>query len=172
VGFQLFSQEAGQGGSEPTWKLHTSGTFQGEARAEVFERAQVPNARQDEMLASVTAGGSQVDVGVLRRFDLVPETLLAYPEMVQLLLPTMQADFRLLRGYGYQPAAPFDCPISAFGGTRDTLVRREHLEAWGQHTRGGFKLRMFEGEHLFVKNDPGAVQAALAEDLSARFQTG
>ncbi|QRK05997.1 acyltransferase domain-containing protein [Archangium violaceum] len=133
---------------------------------------QVPNARLDEMLGAVVAGGSKVDVGLLRRFNLVPEALLAYPEMVQMLLPTMQADFRLLRSHVYRNEAPFDCPISIFGGTRDTLVGREHLEAWGQHTRGVFKLRLFEGEHLFVKNDPGPVQAAIAEDLSERFREG
>ena len=81
------------------------------------------------------------------------------------MLPFLRADFELCDTYAYQPDAPFDCPLTAFGGLGDGGVRREDLEAWREHTTGPFSLRMFPGEHFFINDSRPLLLQVLAREL-------
>jgi medium-chain acyl-[acyl-carrier-protein] hydrolase len=86
----------------------------------------------------------------LEHLNGTPKEVLAHPEMVQYLLPTLRGDFEAIEKYVYSPAPPLTCPISAFGGTDDPEVKAEQLEAWRDQTTSGFTLRMFSGNHFFI----------------------
>ena len=66
------------------------------------------------------------------------------------MLPVLRADVLVLETYRYRSEAPLDCPMSCFGGERDTQLPQEDIEAWREETRGPFKLRMFSGNHFFL----------------------
>ncbi|MDL5057570.1 thioesterase II family protein [Geitlerinema calcuttense] len=86
----------------------------------------------------------------LRRYNGTPEAVLQNAELMQLLLPTLRADFSVVETYRYQPEPPLDCPIFAFGGLQDWKVKPEDLEAWRQQTTQAFTLQMFPGDHFFL----------------------
>ncbi len=86
----------------------------------------------------------------LRRRNGTPQEILEDPEMMQLLLPILRADFLMYETYTYTSEAPLDCPISAFGGLQDHAVSRERLEAWREQTSASFSLRMLPGNHFFL----------------------
>lgn len=86
----------------------------------------------------------------LRRFNQTPEEVLQTPELLELLLPTLRADFSIYENYVYQEEPPLAGPITAFGGTDDEWVDREDLEAWEEHTQHACEVHLIPGGHFFV----------------------
>jgi medium-chain acyl-[acyl-carrier-protein] hydrolase len=86
----------------------------------------------------------------LRERHNVPEAVLRDPELRELFLPLLRADFAAVETYLYVPEEPLSCPIFAFGGLDDSALPREHLEAWREQTSGSFRLEMISGDHFFV----------------------
>lgn len=104
-------------------------------------------------------------VARLQRLGGTPPEALAQPALLQLVLPLLRADLEAHDTYAYRDDAPLDCPITAFGGLRDPEVRRDHLAAWQRHTRGGFALHSFPGDHFFIRQSQHAVLATLGKIL-------
>jgi medium-chain acyl-[acyl-carrier-protein] hydrolase len=72
-------------------------------------------------------------------------------ELMELLLPTLRADFEAIENYHYTPSEyRLDCPIIAFGGADDSHVDRSRLESWDYHTNNNFKSKIFPGDHFFI----------------------
>ena len=95
-----------------------------------------------------------------------PREVIENPELMQLLMPALRADFELVQTYAYSPGLPLNCPIIAFGGLEDRDVSRTSLEAWRYHTASLFSLQMFKGNHFFLHTS----QAAFLESLSFHLQ--
>lgn len=86
----------------------------------------------------------------LRSLNGTPPEVLEHPELMQLLLPTLRADFSVVQTYSYVSGPPLPCAISIYGGVADPLLPREDLEGWREQTTGMFSLRMFPGDHFFL----------------------
>jgi medium-chain acyl-[acyl-carrier-protein] hydrolase len=99
----------------------------------------------------------------LHRLNGTASELLDHEELMEIMLPLLRADFALYETYVYLAEPPLDCPISAFGGLQDHRVCKSDLEAWRAHTSGSFSLRMFPGDHFFLKQ-PLLLQA-LSQEL-------
>ena len=84
------------------------------------------------------------------RYQGIPRGVLEHPELVDVVLPALRADMELLETYAYRDTPPFDCPIWAFAGERDALVREAKLRRWGNHTRREFSCRLFAGDHFYL----------------------
>jgi medium-chain acyl-[acyl-carrier-protein] hydrolase len=104
-------------------------------------------------------------IEALRRLQGTPEAVLADPELRELVLPILRADFTICETYAYRDGPPLACPISAYGGLRDSHVGRERLEAWRTQTSGPFTVRMFPGDHFFLNSDRGLLLRILSQDL-------
>ena len=89
----------------------------------------------------------------LLRLKGTPPDVLENPDLMELMLPLLRADFAVVDTYIYSPKPPLSCPITALGGLRDSGVLRADLEAWGELTSGPFSLRMFPGDHFFLHSD-------------------
>jgi medium-chain acyl-[acyl-carrier-protein] hydrolase len=94
----------------------------------------------------------------LRRLNGTPAEVLAYEELIDLILPVLRADFAADETYVVTPAAPLDCAIVAYGGTEDLDVPPPHIEAWRKYTAGTFLMRRFAGDHFFVHADEVGLQ--------------
>lgn len=105
-------------------------------------------------------------VSALRRFNGIPDGILDQPELVELLMPALRADFALCEAYRFHPAPQLDCPIFAYGGKNVGDVRFDQLAPWHVHTTGPFRIRTFAGGHFFIDESRTEVLAALGEDLS------
>jgi medium-chain acyl-[acyl-carrier-protein] hydrolase len=101
----------------------------------------------------------------LERLNGTPEMVLENPELLQLFLPLLRADFTAAETYTYTAGAPLDCHISAFGGLQDDKVSRDGLAAWQEQTRRTFTLRMFPGDHFFLHSARALLLQALSRDL-------
>ena len=101
----------------------------------------------------------------LQKLSGTPAGVLENPELIELLLPVLRADFRAVEGYEYSDGTPLSCPILAYGGTNDIDVTREHLEAWGSCTTGRFTVRLFRGDHFYLHPRRAELTAHLGRDL-------
>ncbi len=100
----------------------------------------------------------------LREFNGTPEEVLAHPELMQMLLPVLRADFEVNESYLCREEPPLSSPLTALGGLADPEVPRDELEAWRRHTSAGFDLRMFPGDHFFLLNHPPDLMRVLATE--------
>lgn len=101
----------------------------------------------------------------LRRFNGTPEAVLKNAELMQLLLPTLRADFAVIETYAYTPETPLECPITAYGGLQDREVSCNELEAWREQTNASFVLQMFPGDHFFLHSSGSLLLQALHQKL-------
>lgn len=101
----------------------------------------------------------------LRKLNGTPREVLEHPELMQLMLPLLRADFSVCDTYVYPDEPPLDCPITAFGGLGDPNVPRSGLEAWAAQTSGPFSLRMLPGDHFFLHENEAMLLHVLAREL-------
>lgn len=106
-------------------------------------------------------------VAELVRYDGAPKEVLEHTELMQLMLPTIRADFKLCETYSYVPEAPLDCPISACNGLEDFEVKQERVESWRDETSANFKSRMFPGGHFYLQNSEYSILQAIVRDLES-----
>ena len=103
-----------------------------------------------------------------QRYNGIPAAILAEPELMQLFMPMLRADFKLIECYEYQAEGPLDCPIAAYGGVQDPLVPPADLAAWQLQTNGAFGLELFPGGHFYLQEAQVPLLAALARELLQR----
>lgn len=107
-----------------------------------------------------------------RRFDGIPSAIAAYQELLQLLLPAMRADMRLLETYEYADEPPLATELIAMGGTDDRAVSATALADWRVQTSGTFTSRLWPGGHFFLfqteRNAP--LLSPAAQWLATRFE--
>ncbi|CAM2006493.1 thioesterase II family protein [Acanthopleuribacter pedis] len=101
----------------------------------------------------------------VKNYDGLPAEILAHKELLQLILPSLRADFALSETYFYQPAPPLPHPIAAIGGNADRSVPVANLEAWQKQTRGGFSMQLIDGGHFYFEEQPDAFFTALKQVL-------
>lgn len=102
---------------------------------------------------------------LVRRAGAQPE-LRDVPELRELFLPALRADFTWIKNYRYTPEPPLAVPVVAFAGLDDAEVGPPDMLGWARHTSAGFKLRTIDGGHFFLKEQPGSLARLLTEDLS------
>ncbi|WP_449060314.1 thioesterase II family protein, partial [Planomonospora algeriensis] len=102
---------------------------------------------------------------LLRRAD-APQELRDVPELRELLLPVLRADFTWIKRYRYAPEPPLDVPVVAFAGLDDAEVPPDDMLGWARHTRAGFALRTLPGGHLFLRDGAAELARLIAEDLA------
>jgi medium-chain acyl-[acyl-carrier-protein] hydrolase len=100
------------------------------------------------------------------RYGALPKVIADDPELTRLFIPTLRADLAVCETYEYQDSEPFDCPISVFGGWQDSGVSRADLDAWRLQTTAQFSLRMFAGDHFFIKGAKSELLRAISDDLA------
>jgi surfactin synthase thioesterase subunit len=107
----------------------------------------------------------------LRERGQTPEEVLENPELLELLLPAVRADFALAERYRHAAGAPLPVPITAFGGTEDPDVPPAAVEAWGEHTALGFEHIIHPGGHFFLDAHTAAIERRILKDLAAHLTT-
>ncbi len=100
-----------------------------------------------------------------RLYGGIPGPVKQHDELMQLLLPALRADVKLLEDYVFVDGQPLGCPISAFGGLEDKTVNRDELARWREQTRSSFTLRMLPGDHFFLRSARDLLLPAIAQDL-------
>ncbi len=102
----------------------------------------------------------------VRRLKGTPREVLEHPELMELMIPLLRADFELIQTYAYTPRPPLDRPLTVFGGLQDYETGRQLLEAWREQTTGPFSLRMLPGDHFFLNSSRPILLEVLAKELT------
>lgn len=106
----------------------------------------------------------------LRHLQGTPEEVLNHAELLELLLPTLRADFAVCETYTYAHEPPLDCPITAFGGLRDGEVSVEGIYAWREQTRASFHVHLFDSDHFFIHKEQPSLLSLISHDLLASLR--
>ncbi len=94
----------------------------------------------------------------------VPEHLREEPELLEVLLPILAADMRLVSDYVYAQDTPLDVPLTVLYGARDDLLSRAQVDGWRHETTGPSAFREVpDADHLFG----GAAWLELAGEIRA-----
>jgi medium-chain acyl-[acyl-carrier-protein] hydrolase len=102
----------------------------------------------------------------LKTLNGTPEIVLQNPELMELLLPVIRADFSICETYVYTIEDPLGCSISVFGGLQDSMTNYDDLIAWQSQTTGPFSLQLFPGGHFFLNTHQGPVLSAVTDILT------
>jgi medium-chain acyl-[acyl-carrier-protein] hydrolase len=124
---------------------------------------EAPHRRSsDELLSGLPKSAL---VKKLREFNGTPMEVLQNDEFLDLMLPTIRADFELCDTYEYHPEPPLECPMTIYGGLGDQEVEAGRLAAWGEMTVGACEIRMFPGDHFYINSLRSIFLQTFAGDL-------
>ena len=101
----------------------------------------------------------------LLRLGGTPSEILRETELMQIMLPTLRADFTLCDTYSYTADPTFTYPITAFGGIDDKTVSEQELQAWREQTTSNFTLHMFPGDHFFLREHARELVQSIGDAL-------
>lgn len=106
----------------------------------------------------------------VRALNGTPQAIFEMPEIWEVFMPALRADFSLRGTYAYKADLPLHCSIAAFGGMDDPEVSHEHLEAWREHTTASFQIKMFPGDHFFLHTSQEPLLKQLSLELNQWVQ--
>jgi surfactin synthase thioesterase subunit/acyl carrier protein len=149
-------------GSRPPHRLSSEGLFEQNLLESLL-------ARDDfDPLRPLHVQSDDVFAEAIRHFNIGATTeFLARPELRRLLLPAVRADFEMATSYRFEPAAPWDIPITAFAGLQDPYAAREDAAAWNEYTRRSFRLHLRAGAHFLIVEDRDFIVDAIGRELTA-----
>ncbi|MEH2628724.1 medium-chain acyl-[acyl-carrier-protein] hydrolase [Bradyrhizobium sp. AZCC 1719] len=107
----------------------------------------------------------------LRQLGATPPEVFRSPDLLELVLPILRADFRACETYRPRDRSKLRIDIAAYGGFCDEDTGRDELLAWQQETTGECVVRMFPGGHFFVLDCADRVVAMLERDLAKAIST-
>ena len=100
-----------------------------------------------------------------RRNGALPPEILEDPEYLREVLAGYRADLEAAETYRHRPEPPLSVPITVTAGADDDGARDE-LEAWRPHTTGEFTLRLFPGDHFYLRPYRADLLRLIEERLS------
>jgi medium-chain acyl-[acyl-carrier-protein] hydrolase len=101
----------------------------------------------------------------LRRLNGTPRELLNHRELMDIAFPLLRADFALYESYRYSSELPLECPISVYGGLDDQTVKYRDLQRWRDQTSASSSIRVFPGDHFFLRTTEPLLLRTLAKEL-------
>ncbi len=104
-------------------------------------------------------------LAAVRQLNGMPLEVLREPELLSMLLPALRADFELAETYRPLPGGRLGCPVAAYLSTSDPEVTPAGVLGWQEVTTGEFSVRVFRGDHFYLKGDRPDVLSAVREDL-------
>lgn len=101
----------------------------------------------------------------LRRLGGTPWQVLGNPELLELLMPSIRADFEVADSYAYEAEPKLRCPLYALGGQDDQAVPVGQLSGWLEQTHGRGQVATFPGGHFYVHDREGELMAYVGSML-------
>ncbi|WP_282796713.1 thioesterase domain-containing protein [Streptomyces sp. CC224B] len=89
------------------------------------------------------------------------------PEIRELHLPALRADFAMDEGYRPRGGAPLDVPITAVHATGDSFVTRDEVAKWREVTTARFSLVGLSGGHMYLSDDALPLLELISKTIAA-----
>jgi surfactin synthase thioesterase subunit len=100
----------------------------------------------------------------IKSYGGTPDAVFDSPELAELLLPILRADFALVEQA--IPRDPLPMPVFAYAGIDDPIATPAHMEEWRRFTHSAFAMRSFPGGHFFARSAKEFFPS-LARDIEA-----
>jgi len=117
-----------------------------------------PDRRQQHKLTDAEL------IDSLKRTNGTPSEFFESQDLVDLLLPTIRADFALAETFSVRADDSLPVPITAFAGRRDLSAGPDEVRSWRRHTTAEFSLHTMPGGHFFIHDCPRML-GLIAADL-------
>lgn len=127
------------------------------------------SARQAPHRVGVRPGhphGDEALIEEVRRLGGVDVDVLNDPDLRELVLPAIRADFHIVETYAPRPPVAVNCPVVGYVGRDDPDVGADDMSAWANIAAREFDLRVFPGDHFYLV----PWRAALIGDLADRIR--
>ncbi|MGW0494307.1 thioesterase II family protein [Streptomyces sp. NPDC003007] len=89
-------------------------------------------------------------LAAVRRLGGTGVALLDDPELVDMVLPALRADYAALAAYSWTPGEPLHTPVTVLCGDADPVVSVEEAAGWRAFTHAETEVRVFPGGHFYV----------------------
>lgn len=109
-------------------------------------------------------------IAELRDYNGTPAELLAHHELMQLMLPLLRADFRMVAHYLHQERPLLDIPISIFAGRQDKYETADDYQRWSELTSAATSHHWFDGDHFFIQSRRDNVLDVLFHTLTMHLR--
>lgn len=109
----------------------------------------------DELVAAIKARGG------------TDNAILDEPELREVIMPAIRADFGIDDDYVFAGGAPLDCPVTVFGGTADEVVPAAILPGWSAVTTATTRVELMRGGHFYFQQQLAAFLALVAGVVGA-----
>jgi len=97
---------------------------------------------------------------VNHRYNAIPREVMNTPELIELLLPAMRADFSLVANYQYDPCNRLNIPAYLVNGTEDQWVSKDATQPWNQNVIVE-EQHWLTGGHFFLNDNMDEVKSLL-----------
>ena len=134
----------------------------------VSGRAAPPRRHRQELHQA----GNSAFVAKLRSLGGTDPRILQDSQALELILPTMRADYTASETYRFEPGAPLSCDITAMIGNRDRESTIAETAEWSAHTTGAFNLRVYAGGHFYLDDCRAHVLEVISSTLTSRRRPG
>jgi acyl transferase domain-containing protein/surfactin synthase thioesterase subunit len=147
-------------GARPPDRMLDLGTFEEGLTRDLLKMAEFrihlpPHAQPDDVFAEV-----------IRHFNIrATEQLLDDPELRQLMLPVIRAEFEMALNYDFVEEPPWDIPITCFAGLDDPYVSRDDALGWGRFTNSRLQVHIRQGAHFAVVDDAAFIHGVIDSEL-------
>ena len=102
----------------------------------------------------------------LKDYGGTSKEMLASPDMRELYLPTVRADFKALETYRCKDKTAFDIPLLVTYGEKDDAVSTSSIKQWKNYTTNFFELIKMPGEHFYLTDERKTLVREIVERLA------
>lgn len=96
-------------------------------------------------------------IAALKKLGGTPSAALDNAELMELCLPALRADFKLVETYINSSRTRVDCELSLLGGVMDHTVTPSELADWSKVFSRSEKPQWFPGDHFFINQQASAI---------------
>lgn len=95
-----------------------------------------------------------------------PEELLESKELMDIFIPILRADYRIVENYVYaDTSTKWDFDISVLAGKDDAIVSLDDAGQWSRYSNCDCKIYEFEGGHFFINDNLKKVTSIINDTL-------
>ncbi len=109
---------------------------------------------------------------IQKRYNGIPKIIQQDPDLMDIFLPILRADFSIFETYQYLQEPVLDIPISAYYGLQDHTITAQDVSAWQDQTHHPLSLQAFPGDHFFIQAQRLALLETLSQALEKQFAGG
>ncbi|MCS0638384.1 alpha/beta fold hydrolase [Streptomyces sp. LP05-1] len=111
-------------------------------------------------------------LAAVRRLGGTTPAVLDDPELRDMVMPALRADYRAIGSYAWRERPPLDTPLTVLIGDADPVVHPQEALAWREFTTGPTGMHTFTGGHFYLDEHLGGVADAITRTLARHTPAG